>query len=255
MRKIELKLPKGWNQLKKGELETVAGYFLRYKSKPEILTRCFLLFSGWKIVRWDRLAGLEQGYGYFTKKGESLFRVDPDTFTGLAKNLEWITKEYTLPSYVPRIRGLDTPNLILYKATLEQYLMADNFYIRFITTGNFGDLDKMIATLYCRNITDIDLERRARRIARQKKSIRYAVFIWFCGLKSWLRDKYPCIFAGYEPDAGRPQDEAILGLLTALNGGDITKNRIILNTGVHEALYELNQKMENSKSQKHVQAI
>jgi len=255
IRKIELTLPKGWNELKKGELETVAGYLLRHRNRPQLLTRCFLLFSGWKIIRWDRMMGLEQGYVYFQKKGEPVFRLDPDVFTGLAKKLEWIVKEYTLPSYVPRIRGLETPNLILYKTTLEQYLMADNFYIRFINRGDFKDLDRMIAALFCQNIADIDLDKRTRRVARSKKKVRLAVFIWFSGLKCWMRDKYPYIFSGIDQESGQTPDQAILGLLSALNGGDITKNKTILSTGVHEALYELNQKMEHSKSQKHVQTV
>lgn len=255
IRKIQLKLPKGWNELKKGELETVAGYYLRYKSKAQLLTHCFLLFSGWKIIRWEKQPGFEKGSCYFRKKGEAVFRVEADVFSGLCKNLEWIIKGYTLPSHVPVIRGLESPNLILYRTTLEQYLMADNFYYRFISGGNFKDLNRMIAVLYCRNLADIDLERQARQIARRKKAQRYAVFIWLSGLKSWLREKYPYIFSGIENETGRSQDEAIMGLLTALNGGDITKNRVILSTGVHEALFELNQKMENYNSQKHVQAI
>lgn len=255
MRSIELKLPKKWSDLKKGEIEKVAGYFLSCKGKAQLLTRCFIFFSGWKIIRCNRLMGLEEGYFYFTKKGERIFRTDADVFTGLAKRLEWITREFTLPTYVPRIKGFPTPNLILYKTTLEQYLMADNFYIRFISTGDFRELDKMIAALYTTSIGDLNLKRASRRISRKRKNIRYAAFIWFSGVKTWLRKKYPWIFSGFDQDTATTPDKSILSLLSALNGGDITKNKIILSTGMHEALYELNQKIEQSKSNNHVQAI
>ncbi len=251
MRKIEVTLPRRWSDLKPGQLEAVSRLFLKYRDKKELLVHCFLLFSGWRMIRW-RMVQLEgSDHFLFRRKKEAAFIAGTELLIGLVKQLEWITEGFWLPSYVPPIEGFQTPNRMLYGVTLEQYLMADDDYIRFVRSGEFHHLDRMLITLYCTDFRDTDLEAASVRMARRPRHIRFAAFIWYTGAKMWMRQKYAYIYCGDHEQSQYP-DEPILNILSILNGGDITRNQRILQTPVHEALFELNQKAEQVKPSKHV---
>ncbi len=251
MRRIDVILPEKWSDLKPGELEAVSRLFLRYRDKKELLVRCFLLFSGWRLIPGrDTTNGEENQYLFRQKKG-GVFAADGDVLTGLVRSLEWITEAFWLPSYVPPIEGFKTPDRMLYGITLEQYLAADNYYTGFLTSGEFSRLDRMLASLYCRDFREANLEEASQRMARRRRHIRFAALLWFTGAKMWMRRKYPFIYAP-DPAQNLYPDETILHILSCLNGGDITRNGKVLQTPVHEALHELNEIAQQLKQKRHV---
>jgi hypothetical protein len=222
---IQLTLPKRWGDLKQGQLEKIAGIFLKYQDKPDFLTQCFFLFSGWRIVRGMMLPDTDGTYFFFKKKGDKVFCITSELFSQLVSNLQWIIAGFQVPAYVPAIRGFKTPTRLLYEITIGQFLTVENYYSGFVDKGDFK---------------------------RRPISSRYASFLWFSGVKTWLRSKYPYVFSGSGSDEQIAPDAVILNLLSSLNEGDITRNEKILKTRMHEAFFELNAKIEHSQSNKHV---
>jgi hypothetical protein len=249
---IQLTLPKRWGDLKPGQLEKVAAIFLRYHDKHEFLIQCFFLFSGWRIVRWMMWLATDATYFYFKKKGEKVFYVSSELFSQLVGNLQWILNGFYVPSYVPKLKGFPTPRQLLYEITVEQFLTAENYYNGFSEKGDIKQLDKMLACLYCDSFTATNLGKAAKVIGRRPISSRYAAFLWFSGVKTWLRTKYPYVFSSSGNVEEVPPDAVVFNLLSSLNDGDITRNEKILKTRMHEAFFELNNKIEYSKSHKHV---
>jgi hypothetical protein len=249
---IQLTLPKRWGDLKQGQLEKIAGIFLKYQDKPDFLTQCFFLFSGWRIVRGMMLPDNDGTYFFFKKKGEKVFCITSELFSQLVSNLQWIIAGFQVPSYVPAIRGFKTPTRLLYEITIGQFLTVENYYSGFVDKGDFKQLDKMLVCMYCNSFDNLNIEKAAKRVRRRPISSRYASFLWFSGVKTWLRSKYPYVFSGSGSDEQIAPDAVILNLLSSLNEGDITRNEKILKTRMHEAFFELNAKIEHSQSNKHV---
>jgi len=249
---IHLTLPKKWSDITPEQLRKLSMLFIRYQDKPEFLTRCFLLFSGWSIVRWRMWIKPDGLYFYFREPKAGVFSITSDLFRDLVNQIQWITKGFQTLPFVPALKGFRSPNLYLYNITLEQFLMAENFYNAFIETGDFRKLDRLLACLYCNSFEHLNVNKVAKTIGRRAISDRYACFIWFSGVKSWLSNKYPYIFSASDSKEDAPPDAVVLNLLSSLNEGDITRNGKILKTRMHEAFHELNNKIEYSKSIKHV---
>jgi hypothetical protein len=235
-----------------GQLEEVAKIIIQFQDKTEILTRCFFLFSGWRIIRWRIWKTPEGNYFFFKKAGCKAFCITSDLFTELVKKISWITEGFCVPSYVPAIEGFRTPNLLLYNVTVEQFLATDNFYFRFVKTGEVKQLDCMLASLYCDSFESLEMDIASETMGRREYFRRFAAFLWYSGVKAWLKQKYPYVFVSSNEEQQGDPDTNVMNLLTMLNGGDITRNGSILKTPVHQALFELNQKIENSNRRKNV---
>ena len=243
---INLELPKKWIDLKQGQLEAVAGFFLRYKDKTEFLTHCFFLFSGWKLLG-SKYQAANEGEYYFRKNKGKPFSIHVEIFRIIVNELSWIFNRFWICSYVPPIRNFTTPNLYLYDVSFERYLAADNHFQIFSASGDPEFLDKMIAVLYRKDFRQMDMEKEIKRLKGIPLRNKYAVFIWYSGVKTWIREKYPWLYNNQSGTGEENPDEVFLKILSALNNGDITLNKRILETPVHQALYELNQKIENQK--------
>lgn len=249
---IHIILPKKWTDINPDQLDRLSRIMLKFRNEPEFMIQCFFLFSGWRIVRWKIWVEAEDTWYYFKIKGEKIFRISAYLFYDLVQNLKWIISEFSPLSFVPVIKGFPLPNKLLYNLNVDQFLAAENYYAAFIQTGNYQHLNRMIACLYSDSFTKMNLEKAAKQVGRSVITRRYSVFLWYSGIKAWLRNKYPYVFSGSSDDEDNAPDAVVLNLLSSLNEGDITRNEKILGTRMHQAFHELNNKIEFSKSMKHV---
>ena len=234
--RVDLTLPKGWHEVKGDKLVKLAKLYMSHRAKPDFLSRCFFLFSGWKPLRKREIV-VDGKNQYWFKKGKQKFYIDADLFTTLVKKLEWVSTGISLPASMPPVRGFRHCNVKLYSVTLEDYLSADNYFNAFTQTGESRYLGKLFAVFYSRR----------HWFSRASKIQKYAVFLWFTGVKNYLVNKYPYIFSGNSGNTGIPSpDETILSLLSSLNNGNVTANKDIFKTHVHECFYELNLKIEHA---------
>jgi hypothetical protein len=238
--KIDLTLPSGWHQVAGRNLTGLAKLFLHHREKPDFLIRSFFLFSGWKPLRRPEfiLDGKKQ---FWFKKEKQKFYIDADVFISIVKNLEWITEGISLPAGLPVVSGFKNVNYKLYNVPLETFLEAENFYNAYVQTGKFSFINKLFYLFYTRK----------KLLAWPSKAEKYAVFIWFTGIKGFLASKYPYIFSNSSGATGAVSpEETILNLLSSLNQGDVTANKEIFKTHVHECFHELNLKIEHAQKQK-----
>ncbi|NQU54156.1 MAG: hypothetical protein HQ522_16635 [Bacteroidetes bacterium] len=237
--RINLKLPKGWHEVDGINLVKLAKLFLKYQEKPDFLTRCFFLFSGWKILKHRELQENGKRYYWFKLHKGKPFFVDVDVFHSLVKELEWILENIKLPAGNPSIKYYKACNYKLYNVTLEEFLEADNFYNAFVTTGEAKFLNQLFGVFYKKKVDIV--------LYWVSKYEKYAVFLWFSGVKNSLVNKYPYLFSGSSGSTTTSSpEESILNLLSSLNNGDVTNNEKLFKTHVHECFHELNMKIEHA---------
>ncbi len=234
--RIDLNLPKKWQDIKAEDLVPLARLFLKYQEKPDFLTRCFLMFSGWNVLRRKEFVE-DHRLQYWFGKANQKFYIPVELFQSLVVQLMFLSETIELPAGNPKIKGYTACNHKLYNVSLETFLEAENFLSAFVSTGKHAFLTKLFKTLYVK-------KRRVifHRVTRYEK---YAVFLWFSGVKHYMINKYPYLFAERTEVESNPE-EALLNLLSALNDGKPHDNERIFKTHVHECFYELNYKIENA---------
>jgi len=249
--KVNVELPKAWNEITGHQLVKIAGLFLKHEGKPDFLIHCFLFFSGWKIVQRKPLMQAGKTWYWFRTSG-SPFAVDVDVFRTLINSLSWIVAGFGIPSSMPCISNYMPCNVKLYNVSLDEFLNGDNYFNAYVQTGEIQFLNRLLAVFYRRKGEKWDpemVEKRYNRFSFESPETRFAVFMWFSGVKSFLVSKYPYIFSGSSSGNISPE-EMILNLLSSLNQGDVTHNQQIFKTHVHECFHELNLKAEYLQNRK-----
>lgn len=240
--RIDVNIPKSWSEVSGDQLPELAKLFMKYREKPDFLTRCFFLFSGWKPFRRRQFTQAGITYYWFTYKKEKFF-LGVNLFTSLVQKLNWLTSTIQLPKSMPPVRGYRHCNVKLFSVTLEDYLNAENYFNAYIQTENKKYLGLLFRVFYNRKRWAF----RIRQVSRQQKD---GVFMWFTGARNYLAEKYPYLFSGGSGSGTVSPEETILSLLSALNNGNVTANEKIFKSHVHECFYELNLKIEHSPKNK-----
>jgi hypothetical protein len=248
--KIQLTAPSAWHELSGNQVLFVAEMFLKKLPEIEFLTNCLLNFTGLKSA--DPKISFSEGETlfWFRKGSDKPFAISPEQFQALINELKWLVKDIGLCRPPEKLGNYFPVNGQLYGVSLEEYLLADNLYMEYSRDKKQDSLNKLIAVFYRKKDEAWDEQRYKIRIgsARQlPRHAKHAVYIWFTGVKAWIIKKYPEVFK--KPSAGEeavPADETILRLLSSLNSGDVTLNKDILKTHIHEVFYELNRKIEQS---------
>ena len=247
---IHITLPERWDQLSEKQLEFVAKLLLREIPAVEMITRCFFNFTGIKILHKDPVM-LDGELCYLFKKYHvGRFPLDVDLTASIIQRLEWLTGEVTLFANPAAIKHYTGCHFKLYGVTLEEWLIADQMYIAFAKTKDPKFLDKMLAVFYTKAgekwNADTSLKSREKRFRRVPRFRKYLVFLWYTSVKLWLKSEYRFLFTPPESKGSQSPNEYVLGLLSALNEGDVTHNPALKATDCHEVFYELNRKIEKS---------
>lgn len=252
MRTINLTSPQGWHELTPGQLLLVSGLYLQKYEASEFLTRALIGLTGLTPVPHKVEADEMELLFSFRYPGENTFQMTASEMHEKASRLKWLLESPGLCTPPNLIKYIPVNNR-LFGVPLEQYLLADAHYIRFAKTQDRSILDKFAASLYRQNENEswsnLAWKKRIPHFTLMSMAELNAVFIWFTGVKAYIMSKYPYVFpASTESGGESAPDEQILQLLANLNGGDVTRNRLIMETHVHEVLFELNLKIEQSQN-------
>ena len=253
MRTINLTSPKGWHELTPEQLLLISGLYLLQLPETDFLVNALIGLTELTPIQHKVFADDDKLMFAFKTPGEKPFFVESEKTHEMATRLKWLLDPPGLCT--PPDLGKYIPvNNRLFGVPLEQYLLADLHYIQFANTQDRLILDKFAAALYRSNEdeqwNDQAWKKRIPHFSLMSLAELNTVFIWFTGVKAFIMAKYPYVFpasASTGSAAGAP-DEQILQLLANLNGGDVTRNRLIMETHVHEVLFELNLKIENSQN-------
>lgn len=254
MREIYLKAPAGWHDISAEGFLFVSKLFEEQLSESEFLTRCLIDFTGIDPVQHRiEVNDGELLFEFLDPEGK-LFSLSAEQMKSLTDELRWLLDSVGLCRLPERLGGLFPVDSRLFGITLEEYLLADQLYASYSVNKRIDDLNRFVAVFYRKKGDKWD-ERDYKKYVNIIRSVpnhaKNAVYLWFTGLKKWIMDKYPYMF-GDPASAGETSilspDEHILRLFSSLNDGDVTRNKEILHTHVHEVFYELNQKIENQQS-------
>lgn len=245
MKELHLTLPRTWAELTEPQALYLSKILLENISELEMLTRCFMHFTGIRIIPKRALPA----YFWFRYKKETHL-IDADTFSTMISSLDWIKEEVKLfknPAKIGRFTGC---NYKLNGITLEEYLIADNLYMAYSKTQKAEFLNKFVAVFY-RKKSDYwnegkKLTRWANRFRFTRKHKKHLVYLWFTGVKAWIIETYPYPFQGDGSTSLTPStpSDTVLSILSTLSCGDISKYDQIKKTEFRAALDMLNRKCQ-----------
>jgi hypothetical protein len=251
---IQLKVPTSFGQCSARQLEILSRLLLSGLPETDIKVNCFLKFAGLRLVKSNPELVDGQLCYQFRHKLYGKFILDTDRFADIISRLSWIDQPVTLFDLPEKIGSARACNSRLYGMQLDAWLMLDLLYGRFAETKDPALLDEMLAVVYTRPDELFEEGKHIARNARRFKGVatwkKHLVFLWYTAVKLWLMQKYYYVFDGSNSGANTPVDEMIMGLISALNEGNVANNQVIKTTDVHEVLFELNRKMEYTKSLK-----
>lgn len=265
MKRIDIeKLPANWHELTLPQIYAVSKLFINNSGAKDFTVRCLMAFTGWKLLRKKEVTefvpetseGTQIPEGpyifktwfWFRAPGEGKFLVDAEIYSDLVKSLEWLVTEIKLIHILPQLGQLDPVDVRLYEVTLDEYLFLDAAFSAYVQTKRIKYLNRMLAIVYRKknetwNSSILDKKTRWFWLIPFYK--KYVIFLWYVGLKSFLKDQYPFVWQN-SGSGEMSHAQMILNLLSSLNNGDVTKNKELFKTHVHEAFYELNLKAEQA---------
>jgi hypothetical protein len=224
---IDLKVPTSWNELSPEQIRFVGWLYSININRITMLSIAFLKFTGLRALPESRFRRMRTFRHFWNPKK---FTIKPDFFRELCESLSFITDEIgVMPS--PVFKSLKAPDKQLFNISLDKYLTADFYYQSITKENKMEQISKMVETLYD---------------ATPKMSVAEAtaVYLWYTGVKKWLREEYPYIFRPAESERISPR-ETVLNLLSIFNDNKPQNNELILRTSMHEIFFELNKLIMN----------
>lgn len=250
MSAIHLTVPTSWQEMTQGQLAYFCRKSLMNHDATAVKSLCLIEFAGLKLVKQF----LPELYEF--KRGRVRFTLDADRFADMLTRLDFLDEPPGLINPPARLKSHDAADSRLYGLRLDQWFVADNMYAAYANTKETAYLDKMIAVFYTQYgeawHNGDELSKRAQRFRNVPLHVKQVVFLWYTGVKLWLMQKYYYVFAGGDGGSETPADEVVMGVIRSLNGGHVSNNEKVKASEMHEALFELNKLIEESKNQKHV---
>jgi hypothetical protein len=238
----DVALPQNWSQLTPTQVTFVAKQRIESPDTTEFMTQCLLHFMGLRPQKGVNVSDTTTALQFNFSNGKEVVKIDSVTILYLFERIEWLNTTFGIMK-PPKIEGYKSPEHQLHQTTLEQFVHIDKCYSDFMATQNTDHLRQFFALLYTpkriTKITDLD---------------RMAVVYWYSALKIWLRDKYEYVFSGgYEEEEYEETavEDYLIPMIASLNEGRPADNEAIKKGMMHEMLFELNRKIEQSqKTQK-----
>ena len=229
---INLKAPRGWEELTDNQLRYVLGLIAQGLSDIEVKTYCLIHWSGMQVLH-------KYGKGWMCKFADDKFVVTAEQINAAIGSLKWLDQ---LPEMPIRIRKIGRQRALpadFQEVPFETFIICDNLYQGYLSTKKDNLLDIMAAYLYeskALNLTDAE---------------RLNVFYWFASLKAYLAHEFSHLFTPiinferndnmFKPMVSEYNllKDAVNAQIRALTKGDITKEKEVLAIDTWRALTEL----------------
>lgn len=224
-------VPERWNELNESQFETVARQMFEELSPEDFFCRFFSIDRN--ILK--RLDGLQ------IFKLSELIRFISDMT--LPCNL-WILKKigpFRAPS--PNLEGI----------SLQQWMIADTYFSRYITSNKEEILNYAIASLYLRKKTSfygkkkLNLAKETVLISKHKLIFRKAIALNFVLIKNWLSHSYPFLFPISEKKQISSKGTDWLEIFDKLVGENLTQIDEYKKMAVTDAFRIMNRRIKEAK--------
>lgn len=235
---VNIILPTRWGELTDKQL--LYFYFLKSEQYTDISiqTFCFLRWSGLKVITpFEKNTSVEKRID--GKK--RIFLMDNEDIQYGVNQLNFLSEE--TPSEVvnvKRLRNYFAVNKYLQETSFQDYLICENNFQGFLVTKNKELIEQLACILY----------KKRNRLGKLKTidSIHLtdievlAVINWWYSFKTYIAYKFDFLFSKNESTSVLDAEAAMNGMIRALTGGDVTKEKEVFQLDTWRALTELNEK-------------
>lgn len=235
---LNLSLPTSWDQLSDEQLRYVCYLLVRFDIVT-VKTYLFIRLTGIRVEekRHDGwLCSLK--ISAFRKVRFSLADWQIQSFIS---QLDFIEQSTDRPVRLSKIGRHKAAHPLLRGIVFQDYIALENLYQGYLITQNNDLLQQMAALLYS----------SPGRFFKKRYSEEecLSVFHWYSSLKNFFSKTFKYFFSSASSDGGDPPNmmDVMNAEIRALTGGDITKEKEILNMDCWRALTELNEKARETK--------
>ena len=228
---IDLSIPKSWQELPDKELRYVFRLLNGSFTITQVKARCLLRWAGMRVLR-------QEGALFVIRYKKQVFAISALQITEAISNLEWLGDFPSYPVRLSRIGFHRAVRADLQNVTFEDFLTLDNLYQGYLQTQKADLLHDMALILY------------QARFIRLSKEEATSIFYWFTSVKRYLASLFTHFFStasdgeAFSPSYKQLQDN-VNTQIRALTGGDITKEREVLQMDCWRALTELDAKAKD----------
>ena len=228
---IDLSIPKSWQELPDKELRFVFRLLNGNYSITQVKTMCLLRWAKMKVLR-------QEGAIFIMRLGKQVFPISALQITEAITNMNWLGDFPSVPVRLSRIGFHRAVRADLQNVTFEDFLTLDNLYQGYLQTQKEDLLHDMALILY------------QARFIRLTKEEATCIFYWFTSVKRYFASLFTNFFSSatdgeaFSPSYKQLQDN-VNTQIRALTGGDITKEREVLQMDCWRALTELDAKAKD----------
>ena len=228
---IDVSIPKSWQELPDKELRYVFRLLNGSFTITQVKARCLLRWAGMRVLR-------HEGALFVVRYKKQVFPISALQITEAISNLEWLGDFPSVPVRLSRIGFHRAVRADLQNVTFEDFLTLDNLYQGYLQTQKEDLLHDMALILY------------QARFIRLTKEEATCIFYWFTSVKRYFASLFTHFFSSatdgeaFSPSYKQLQDN-VNTQIRALTGGDITKEREVLQMDCWRALTELDAKAKD----------
>lgn len=228
---IELKVPKGWEDLDEKQLRYVFGLIAHGFAMQQIKTYCLFRWSGMEVMH-------KYGNKWWCKHGKKEFLLTTAQVNAAVKSMDWLDNLPATPVRLRRIGKYRAVAADFQEVPFETFIICDNLYQGYLATKQDEILDQMAVHLYgSPNVKPCPKE-------------RVCIFYWFASLKEMFARQFKHFFRpvtaenggnmiGQEKSQYEVLNESVNAQIRALTKGDVTKEKEVLAIDTWRALTEL----------------
>ena len=231
---IDIKVPTCWQQLSDKHLRFVFKLLNGNFSLPQVKALCLLKWAKMKILQ-------REGSIFIMKYNKQRFPVSALQITEVTSAMDWLGDFPAYPVRLSRI-GFHRPLPADFQGVpFGTFLALDNLYQGYLQTRKNDIAIKMARVMY-----------QSEHIRHLSKVEEVNVFYWFTSVKRYFANMFTHFFTQVEDDSLAHKAVTFAYLqnsmntqIRALTGGDITKEKEVLEIDCWRALTELNAKAKD----------
>lgn len=243
---VRLNIPTATVQLSQKQLRFVSRLWVAGYSTNEFLLKAFLYLSGLKLD--TRKKPDATGWWFKHPSRKQPFVIETDLLNTMAGQCRYLLSMGEVQP-LKWIRGARSRHFRLFDATLDEYLMAENYFFAYVETKREEHLDNLISVLYRRpwqRWNPAKIQQRAKKFKNVDPEVKNAVFMWYIGFRSFVPKRCPSLFTGKKGSGKGNIRNYVNGIIHQLTAGDITRKRALMKQPAWDALDELEQRAYES---------
>lgn len=241
---IELELPRSWGEITQGQLHYICVLMAMGIPMTQIKVYALIRMAGFDVIN------KEDGYWNFRKKinwrRSEYFSMSDETILAAANQMSFLDEYPSFPIRVERFGKFFAFNDKLHGLPFKQFITLENYWQGFISTKKEECIIRMTQMLY---------KSASGESPKEPNGVMCAsAAMWYATFKKFCVEHWPNFFKrtnGDDKQNVQVNMEAIMNAeIRALTGGDVTKEKEVMELDTWRALQELDAKAKEADEQR-----